>query len=143
MWQNYAENVHWKLVPDPFLILVTIPKQKLFQETLLKTYFERRLSKILKNLTLFFLFHPLHFYAPISCWGKQIFKKPCHRFNAFSRNVNTIYWTTFSTDSGIYKLEKIQQAFWREFVEIWKDLSMRLIFKDKGGKQPFLSLCWL
>ena len=132
-----------KTSPRPFFNFGYYPKtEALSRNSFENRYFERRLSKILKNLTLFFLFHPLHFYVPISCWGKQIFKKTCHRFNAFSRNVNTIYWKTFSTDSGIYKLEKIEQAFWREFVEIWKDLSMRLTFKDKGGKQPCLSLCW-
>ena len=29
LWKNYAENVHQKLVPDPFLILVSTPKQSL------------------------------------------------------------------------------------------------------------------
>ena len=33
-----------------------------------------------------------------------------HIFSAFSRNVNSIN----STHSGIYKLQKIQQALWRE-----------------------------
>ena len=59
--------------------------------------------------------------------GKQVFKKFCldfwvgnwgmskmHRFNAFSRNVNTISWKFFPIHGGMYKLEKIQQAFWRE-----------------------------
>ena len=27
LWKNHAENVHQKLVPDPFLILVNSPKQ--------------------------------------------------------------------------------------------------------------------
>ena len=36
------------------------------------------------------------------------------RFNAFSRTVNTINLNFFFTHGGIYKLEKIQQAFWRE-----------------------------
>ena len=36
-----------------------------------------------------------------------------HRFNAFC-NVNTINWKIFPTHGGIYKSEKIQQAFWRE-----------------------------
>ena len=41
---------------------------------------------------------------------------------------------------GTYKLEKIQPAFWREkkeFQEIWKEVSLRLILddKDKGGYQ--------
>ena len=37
-----------------------------------------------------------------------------HRFNVFSRNVNTINWKIFSTHDGIYKSEKIQQVLWRE-----------------------------
>ena len=36
------------------------------------------------------------------------------RFNAFYRNVNTINLKIFPTHGGIYKLEKLQQAFWRE-----------------------------
>ena len=36
------------------------------------------------------------------------------RFNAFSRNTNTIDLKVFPTHVGIYKLKKIQQAFWRE-----------------------------
>ena len=36
------------------------------------------------------------------------------RFNALSRNVNTINLKIFPTHGRIYKLEKIQQAFWRE-----------------------------
>ena len=36
------------------------------------------------------------------------------RFNAFSRNVNAMNLKFFPTHGGIYKLEKIQQAFWRE-----------------------------
>ena len=29
LWKNYAKDVHQKLVPDPFLILVNNPKQPL------------------------------------------------------------------------------------------------------------------
>ena len=36
------------------------------------------------------------------------------RFNAFSGNVNTVNWKIFPTYVGIYKSEKIQQAFWRD-----------------------------
>ena len=36
------------------------------------------------------------------------------RFNAFSRNANTIDLKVFSTHVGIYTLEEIQQAFWKE-----------------------------
>ena len=37
-----------------------------------------------------------------------------HRFNAFPRYVNTKNLKIFTTHGGIYKLESIQQAFWRE-----------------------------
>ena len=30
----------------------------------------------------------------------------------------------------------------KETKEIWKDISLRLIFKDKGGKQHCLQICW-
>ena len=41
----------------------------------------------------------------------------------------------------------IKQAFWRdknpeEFKEIWKDVTLRLIVKDKGGKKHCLPICW-
>ena len=61
------------------------------------------------------------------CLGRNIFKKlylgfwvgtgawvKLHWLNAFFRNVNNINWKLFPTHSGIYKLEKIQQEFWRE-----------------------------
>ena len=37
-----------------------------------------------------------------------------HRFNVFSKNVNTINWKIFPTHGGRYMLQKIQQAFLRE-----------------------------
>ena len=40
--------------------------------------------------------------------------KKMPRFNAFSRNVNTINLTFLLPHCGIYKLEKIQTAVWRE-----------------------------
>ena len=46
-------------------------------------------------------------------WGNGAWVK-MHRLNEFSRNVNIINWKIFPTHGGIYKLEKIQQAFWRE-----------------------------
>ena len=46
-------------------------------------------------------------------WRTEAWVK-LHRFNAFSRNVNIINWKNFRTQDGIYKSEKIQQAFWRE-----------------------------
>ena len=45
-----------------------------------------------------------------------------------------------------YTSQKIQQAFWRdkikEIKEIRKDVSLRLIFNYKGGKQHCLRICW-
>ena len=55
-----------------------------------------------------------------------------------------------------HKLEKIQQALWenatsivergktlsKEFKEILKDVSLRLILKDKRGKQHCLPISW-
>ena len=55
--KNHAENVHQKLVPDPFLILVNNPKQPLHA----RNHFEKGLSKSLKKLTLFFLSNPVPF----------------------------------------------------------------------------------
>ena len=46
-------------------------------------------------------------------WGTRAWIK-MHRFNAFFRNVNAINLKNLPTHGGIYKLEKIQQAFWRE-----------------------------
>ena len=37
-----------------------------------------------------------------------------NKFNAFSTNVNTINLKIFPTHGGIDKLERTQQAFWRE-----------------------------
>ena len=67
------------------------------------------------------------FFTLFCCWGKPIFIKFCQkcwggtgesvkmpRFNVFFRNVNTINLKMFPTRGGIYKLEKTQQAFWRE-----------------------------
>ena len=30
----------------------------------------------------------------------------------------------------------------KEFKKIWKDVSLRLILKDNGGKQHYLPFCW-
>ena len=44
--KNYAENVHQKLLPDPFLILVNNPKQPLHARNYFETrYFKRGLAK--------------------------------------------------------------------------------------------------
>ena len=78
-------------------------------------------------------------------WGTGARVK-MHRFNAFSRNVDTINWNFFPTYVRIYKSEKIQQAFWRlnpkKFKEVWKNVSLTLILKDKGGKQHCSPICW-
>ena len=65
--------------------------------------------------------HPFHFggkrFSTNSTWtfewGTGVWRK-VHRFNAFSRNAKEINQKNFPTHGGIYKLEKIQQAFWRE-----------------------------
>ena len=57
--KNHKENVHQKLVPDPFLIFVNNPKQLLHA----RNYFENKeyYQKALKKLTLFFLSNPVPF----------------------------------------------------------------------------------
>ena len=53
-------------------------------------------------------------FSKISGWSSEWGTGTCikiHRFNPFSRNVNSINLKLFSTNGGIYKLEKIQQAF--------------------------------
>ena len=67
------------------------------------------------------------FLHPSRLWGNRFSKRSAwsfewgtgawvkmHRFNVFYRNADTINWKRFPTHGGIYKLEKIQQAFWRE-----------------------------
>ena len=46
-------------------------------------------------------------------WGTGAWVK-MHRSHAFSTNVNTMNLKIFLTHGGIYKSEKMQQAFWRE-----------------------------
>ena len=61
------------------------------------------------------------------------------KLNAFSRKVNNINLKNFSYIWwSIQVWEKIQQGFWREvkpkeFIDIWKNVSLRQILKDKGG----------
>ena len=60
MWKNHAEDLHHKLVPDSFLILVNNWKQPLharnpFKKGILKEDHQ----KALKKLTLFFLLNPV------------------------------------------------------------------------------------
>ena len=67
------------------------------------------------------------------------------RFNVISRNVNI---NIKISPTNIQVWEKIQQAFWRErrnlreFIEIWMDVFLRLILKDKHGNQICLPFCW-
>ena len=60
--ENHAENVHQKLVPHPFLILVNNPKQPLYA----RNYFEnkvfwKRIMKTLKNVNFIFSSETSHF----------------------------------------------------------------------------------
>ena len=61
--EKSAENVHQKLVPDPFLILVNNPKQPLYARTYFKNkiFWKTIIKKLLKKLTLFFLSNPAPF----------------------------------------------------------------------------------
>ena len=68
-----------------------------------------------------------------------------HRFNAFY--VNTINCKIFPTYGGIYKLENSASILQRDKIlqslkKIWKDVSLKLILKNKGGKQHCLPFCW-
>ena len=57
--QKHAENVHQRLVPDSFLILVKNPKQPLHARNISKIrYFERRLVRSRKTVTFIFYFEP-------------------------------------------------------------------------------------
>ena len=60
--ENHAENVHQKLAPDPFLILLNNPKQPLHARKSLKTrHFEKGLSKSLKKFNFISSFKPNQF----------------------------------------------------------------------------------
>ena len=60
--ENHAENVHQKLAPDPFLILLNNPKQPLdARNSFKKRNFERGLSKRLKKVKFIFSFEPSPF----------------------------------------------------------------------------------
>ena len=72
LWKNHAENVHQKLVSDPFFILVNNPKQPLHAGTSFKNkIFWKRIINYepLKKLTLFFLLNPVPFNG--QCYKKQ------------------------------------------------------------------------
>ena len=68
--ENHAENVHQKLAPDPFLILLNNPKQPLHaRNSFKKRYFERELSKSLKKVKFIFSFESSLFQ-----WTKKLSK---------------------------------------------------------------------
>ena len=56
LWKNHAKNVHQKLARDPFLILVSNPKQLLhaINSFLNKIFWKRSIRKPLKNNFIFF-----------------------------------------------------------------------------------------
>ena len=66
------------------------------------------------------------------------------RFNAFSGNVKTVNLKIFPDYDRIYRFErKFNKHSWerknpKEFIEIWKDISLRLIWKDKGRNRHCL-----
>ena len=57
--KNLAENVHQKLVPEPFLVFLNNPKQSFHARNCFKMrYFEQGLSKSFKKLNFIFSFGP-------------------------------------------------------------------------------------
>ena len=69
-------------------------------------------------------------------------------FNTFSSNVNKIKFGIIHTHSKIYKLEKKfnkdSGERWspEEFINIWMDVSLRLILKDKSRNQHCFPFCY-
>ena len=60
--KNHAKNVHQKLAPDPFLILLNSQKKPLHTRNSFKNKcFERGLSKTLKKVKFIFSFDPRPF----------------------------------------------------------------------------------
>ena len=60
--ENHAENVHQKLAPDPFLILLNNLKQTLYAGNSFENKkFWKMIIKVLKKPTLFFLSNPVPF----------------------------------------------------------------------------------
>ena len=74
-------------------------------------------------------------------WGTGAWVK-MHRFNAFSRNVGTVIWKRFPTQVKENSTSILVRQNPKQFKEIWKDVSLRLILKNKGDKQHFLLICW-
>ena len=63
IWKNHAENVHQKLDPDPFLILLNNAKQLLHARTYFKntTFLKKDYQKALKKVHFIFSFGPSPF----------------------------------------------------------------------------------
>ena len=61
--EKYAGNVHQKLVPNPFFILVNNPKQPLHARNSFrnKLFWKKDDQNTLKKLTLYFLSNPVPF----------------------------------------------------------------------------------
>ena len=80
--------------------------------------------------------------------GEAWVKMP--RINAFTRNLNSINLGIFPTHGGIEKFERKfkkhsgerDKALGSWCILVSKDVSLRLILKDKGGNQDCLPLCW-
>ena len=70
------------------------------------------------------------------------------RFNAVSRNINTIILKIFCNHGGIYKFERKSSKYSgerlssMEFMQIWKDVSLWLVLKEKSGNQHSLPFVW-
>ena len=101
------------------------------------------------------------FSTPFCCWGNGFSNYSAwgfdwgtgawvkmRRFNAFSRNENSIN-SKFLPHMGEYKSQRKfskhpgERQSPKEFKEMWEDVSLRLILKDKSGKQHCLPFCWL
>ena len=81
-------------------------------------------------------------------WGGEVAWVKMPQFNAVSRNVHIINLKSFPTHGGLFKFWKnstnvLDREIWnpKEFIEIRKDVSLKLILKDKGGNQYSLPFC--
>ena len=59
--KNHLENLHQKLLLDPYLILVNNSKQPLHARNSSKNYLKEDYQKVLKNVSLFFFLNPVSF----------------------------------------------------------------------------------
>ena len=73
-------------------------------------------------------------------WGTGVWVK-MPRFNAFSRNVNTVNPNFFPRHSGLYKLEKIQQPFQRTFYHfLGSTLRVKIFFKKRDIRKMCIEI---